>query len=168
MHDLVYEVKRMAERNRDGSLMTQHDRKRVLMLCAEQLVEMGYKELHSQGLKGRHVNKLVARWQAEGLSRGTMDNRLSALRYWAEKVGRVSILPRTNDVFHLPKRERRPSVSRAHELPLDLAQVPDPYVRMSLELARSWGLRRKESLLIQPYQADQGTHLLLQGSWCKN
>src|SRR5215471_16599651 len=154
MHDLVYEVKRMAERNRDGSLATQHDRKRVLMLCAEQLVELGYKQLRAADLKGRHVNKLVARWQAEGLSRGTIDNRLSALRYWAQKVGRVSILPRTNDVFHLPQRERIPRVSRARELPLDLSQVPDPYVRMSLELARSWGLRRKESLLMQPHQAE--------------
>ena len=132
MHDLVYEVKRMAERNRDGSLTTQHDRKRVLMLCAEQFVELGYKELHAHGLKGRHVNKLVARWQREGLSRSTIDNRLAALRYWAEKVGRVSILPKTNDVFQLPKRERIPSVSRARELPLDLSQVPDAYVRMSL------------------------------------
>src|SRR5262249_44506683 len=149
-------------------LTTQHDRKRILMLCAEQLVESGYKELHAIEFKGRHVNRLMMRWQAEGLSRGTIDNRLAALRWWAEEVGGGGILPKTNEGFHLPTRERLPVASRARELPLDLTQVPDPYVRMSMELARSWGLRRKESLLIQPQSADHGTHLFLEGSWCKN
>src|SRR5262249_53551741 len=105
MHDLVYEVKRMAKRNRDGRTTTEHERKRLLMLCAEQLVESGYKELHATEFKGRHVHRLMMRWQAEGLSRGTIDNRLAALRWWAEKVGRVSILPKTNEGFHLPTRE---------------------------------------------------------------
>lgn len=48
-----------------------------------------------------------------------------------------------------------------------LAQVNDPYVRMSLELQAAFGLRREEAMKIQPNWADHGDHLALMGSWCK-
>jgi multidrug efflux pump subunit AcrA (membrane-fusion protein) len=49
----------------------------------------------------------------------------------------------------------------------DLAQVTDPYTRMSLRLQAAFGLRRKESLKIQPASADRGDILLPTDSWTK-
>ena len=49
----------------------------------------------------------------------------------------------------------------------DLAQVTDPYTRMSLRLQAAFGLRREESLKIQPAWADRGDTLLLKDSWTK-
>ena len=68
MRDLNYELKQICERNRDGSHATQHDRARVLDLIANQLQEMGFRQMVVAGLKPKHVEGLVERWKADGLA----------------------------------------------------------------------------------------------------
>jgi site-specific recombinase XerC len=168
MLDLVYELKRLAERNRDGSYATIANRKSMLMLMGKQLVELGYNQLHANELKGRHINKLLALWKTQSLSHATIRNRLSALRWVAEKIGRRGILPKTNRYYDLTPRQFVARVSKAQPLPENqLTQIKDRYVRMSLELQKAFGLRRAESILIRPWQADHSTTLVLQGSWTK-
>ena len=77
MQDLNYELKQLCARNRDGSYATQANRERILTLIANQLREMGFVNMHVQSLKPKHVEALVQRWQAEGLSAGTLKNRMS-------------------------------------------------------------------------------------------
>jgi site-specific recombinase XerC len=92
MRPLNYELKQLGLRNRDGSFVTQANRAYMLSLMATQLAELGYQKLHAPELKSRHATALVRRWQAEGLAPGTVKNRLSALRWWAEKIGRPWVL----------------------------------------------------------------------------
>lgn len=168
MQDLEYELKRLCERCKEGSYATQANRKAMLRMCAKQLGALGYRQLHLHDLKGRHVNKLLALWQQEGLRSATMKNRLSVLRWWAEKINARGILPASNDAYGLPPRSGIAHVSKAQELPGDiLAKIPDVHLRMSLALQRTFGLRREESIKIKPWQADQGDRLVLQGSWTK-
>lgn len=168
MHDLTYDLKRLAERHRSGSFATQANRKTMLMLIGEQLVALGWKTMRAVDLKGRHVNRLLAKWDDDGLSPATIRNRLSALRFWAEKVDRASVLPRSNAPYELPPRPRVARVSKATTLPPDqLHRIKDAYVRMSLELQRAFGLRREEAMKLKPFQADHGALLVLQGSWTK-
>ncbi len=82
MRDLNYELKRLGDRNKDGSYATLANRTRMLRLMANQLYTLGYKKLHAHELKGRHINALLTRWQAEGLAIGTIKNRMAALRWW--------------------------------------------------------------------------------------
>jgi hypothetical protein len=83
-------------------------------------------------------------------------------------VGRSGVIPPTNDVYQLDPRHVAARVSKAQVLPEDaLPKIRDPYVRMSVELQQHFGLRRAESILIKPWQADYGTLLVLQGSWTK-
>ncbi len=86
MRNLNYELKQLWRRNRDGSYATQRDRERVLDLAANQLQELGYRHMAAASLKPKHVERLVERWQAEGLAVGTIKNRMSELRWWAEKI----------------------------------------------------------------------------------
>ena len=79
MRDLNYELKQMCRRSRDGSYATQRDRERVLDLVANQLQELGYRHMSAASLKPKHVERLVARWQAEGLAVGTLKNRMAEL-----------------------------------------------------------------------------------------
>ena len=168
MRRLNYELKQLGQRNRDGSYVTQANRAHMLSLIATQLYALGYTQLHATELKGRHANALVRRWSAEGLAPGTVKNRLSALRWWAEKIGRPWVLERTNTVYGVPARRTVAAASKARVLEADkLAAIRDPYVRLSLELQRAFGLRREEALKIRPQQADQGDWLVLQGSWTK-
>jgi hypothetical protein len=168
MHDLVYDLKRLAERHRSASYTMQDKRKKTLMLLGEQLVMLGYKDMRARDLKGRHVNKLLHLWQEQGLTTGTIKNRLAVLRFWAEKVDRVSVLPKTNAVYHLEPRTEVARISKATIAPEDkLELIADAYVRMSVALQRAFGLRREESIKFQPWYADLGGAIQLKGSWAK-
>ncbi|MBK9703995.1 MAG: integrase domain-containing protein [Betaproteobacteria bacterium] len=168
MQALNYELKQLCARNRDGSFATQADRERILTLVANQLREMGFVNMQAQSLKPKHVEKLVERWTAEGLSMGTVKNRMTELRWWAEKIGKANVVAKSNDVYGIADRRYVTNVSKARQLTAgDLAQVTDPYSRVSLQLQAAFGLRREESLKIQPAWADRGDRLVLKDSWTK-
>jgi hypothetical protein len=168
MRDLNYSLKQLCRRNRDGSFGTQADRERILDLIADQLYELGFDHMDAHSLKPKHIEKLVERWLAEDLSPGTIKNRMTQLRWWAEKVGKQNVVARTNAAYGIPDRVFVTNVSKAKALDIDqLAQIRDPYVRMSLRLQAELGLRREESIKIIPKWADRGDRLVLKDSWCK-
>ncbi len=168
MQALNYELKQLCARNRDGSFATQADRERILTLVANQLREMGFVNMQAQSLKPKHVEKLVERWTAEGLSTGTVKNRMTELRWWAEKIGKANVVAKSNDAYGIADRRYVFNVSKARDLTSgDLAKITDSYTRASLQLQAAFGLRREESLKIQPGWADRGDTLVLKDSWTK-
>src|SRR3989344_5248843 len=116
MRTLNRDFKLMCQRNRDGSFATQHDRERLLTMMANQLHEDGFRNLRAQGLRTKHVEHLVSRWQAEGASSGTMKNRMSALRWVAEKIGKENIVARDNAAYGIADRRYVTNESKAKEL----------------------------------------------------
>lgn len=167
MDDLTYTLRQLCLRNRDGSHATQADRQRSLSLAACQLREAGFRQMRATSLKGKHVEALLQRWQAEGLSAGTLKNRMAHLRWWAEKIGKAGILPADNTKLGIPERRYVTNKSRAKELGDRLDRITDPHVRMSLRLQAAFGLRREESIKFQPRYADRGDHIAIKGSWAK-
>ncbi len=168
MLDLEYELKVICRRNRDGSRMTQAQRGQRLRLIARELNGLGYRNLHARSLKPRHVEALVQHWQGNGLSAGTIKNRLADLRWWAEKVGKPAVLAHDNARYAVSERLFVSQSSKARELPHDrLEQVGDRHVRMSLRLQAAFGLRREEAIKFQPAYADRGDEVVLKASWCK-
>ena len=167
MDDLTYTLRQLCLRNRDGSHATQADRQRSLSLAARQLGEAGFRQMRATSLKGKHVEALLQRWQAEGLSAGTLKNRMAHLRWWAEKVGKAGILPADNTRLGIPERHYVTNESKAKELGDGLDRITDPHVRMSLRLQAAFGLRREESIKFQPRYADRGDHIAIKGSWAK-
>ena len=109
MRDLNYQLKQLGRRNRDGSFATQADRERMLALFANQLHEAGYRHMRPDSLKPKHVEALLERWKAEEISAGTMKNRLAALRWWAEKIGKENVIARNK----LPSPARARARARA-------------------------------------------------------
>ncbi|OJV55733.1 MAG: integrase [Burkholderiales bacterium 68-10] len=167
MDDLTYTLRQLCQRNRDGSYNTQADRVRSLALAARQLREAGFRQMKASSLKGKHVQALLERWQGEGLSSGTIKNRLSHLRWWAEKIGKSGILPADNMQLGVAERRYVTNVSKARELGTGLEQITDVHVRMSLQLQAAFGLRREEAIKLQPSYADRSDHIALKGSWTK-
>ncbi len=167
MDDLTHTLRQLCRRNRDGSHATQADRLLGLTLVARQLSEAGFRRMTATSLKGEHVDALVGRWQAEGLSAGTLKNRLAHLRWWAEKVGKGGVIPADNTRLGIPERQHVTNVDKSQHLDALLDQVRDTHVRMSLQLQETFGLRREESIKFQPNYADRGDHIALKGSWTK-
>jgi integrase len=167
MDDLTHTLRVLCQRNRDGSYATQADRLRTLTLASRQLKEAGFRRMRASSLKNKHVEALLGRWQADGLSAGTLKNRLAHLRWWAEKVGRAGIMPADNAQLAIPNRRLATNENKARQLGDNLEQVSDPHVRMSLELQQQFGLRREECIKFQPRYADRGDHIELKGPWTK-
>lgn len=138
-----------------------------LSLAARQLHEAGFRQMRATSLKGKHVDVLLQRWQAEGLSTGTLKNRLSHLRWWAEKVGKAGILPADNTQLGIPERHYVTRENKAKALGDGLDRIADAHVRMNLRLQAAFGLRREESVKFRPGHADRGGHIVLKGSWTK-
>ncbi|HFH2971975.1 phage integrase N-terminal domain-containing protein [Pseudomonas aeruginosa] len=167
MDDLTYTLRQLCHRNRDGSHNTQADRMRSLALVARQLREAGFRQMKASSLKGKHVQTLLDRWQSEGLSSGTIKNRLSHLRWWAEKIGKSGVLPADNTQLGVAERRYVTNISKAKELGGGLDKITNPHVCMSLRLQAAFGLRREESIKFHPHYADRGDHIAIRGAWAK-
>ena len=168
MKDLNYQLSKLCRDNRDGGFSTQATRSRILDLIASQLRELGYRRMQPRSLKPKHVDALVAQWRNQGISVGTLKNRLSALRWWAKKVNKPSIIAKDNDVYGIGKREYVAKESKAQDLDdKKLSEISDPFVRLSVRLQAAFGLRREESIKFNPSFAMQGDRIRLKSSWTK-
>jgi site-specific recombinase XerC len=168
MRKLNYELRQLCLRNRDGSFATQADRQRCLDLCAKQLYALGFKHMSVSSLKQKHIDALLGLWRKQGLSTGTIKNRLSHLRWWAEKNGKPNLMARSNDAYGIPDRVYVTNVSKAKDLiPAQLDRVSDLSCRYAPRLQAAFGLRLEESLKIRMVWADGGDKLVLKDSWTK-
>ena len=168
MQDLVFQLRHLTQRNRDGSLKTQAQRWKDLRQSAQQLLARGY-TIDVTQLHQRHVNYLVGVWKAQGLEAGTMANKLAHIRWWAEKIGKPYVVAPKNRSYGIVPRVLVSETSKAQTLTDEqLALVDDPWIQMSLRLVRAFGLRMKEALLLQPHRADGGHCLRILDNWGKN
>ncbi len=126
MDDLTYTLRQLCRRNRDGSHNTQADRIRSLGLIARQLCESGFRQMKAPSLKGKHVLALLDRWQGEGLSPGTIKNRLAHLRWWAEKSARLAFSPRTTRNWEWPTGASSLTSAKPRNWEQALARSPTP------------------------------------------
>lgn len=173
-HLLIRELMALTERNRDGSFSTQAARKDILAQTGRQLLEMGYRNLGVQGLKPKHVQSLLERWRGDGLSVATMKNRMAHLRWWAEKINKQNVIPRTNDELDIGRRRYVTNQTKARSLPCSaLSKIKNERLKISLELQRAFGLRREECLKFQPFyalngkQVPEAQNIRLAPTWCK-
>jgi len=85
---------------------------------------------------------------------GTVKNRLSHLRWWAQKIGKPFALPEGNGRLGVENRTYVQEQGKQTALDPDkLAQVKDEHLRLSLELQAQFGLRREEAIKFQPAYA---------------
>ncbi|MBI2802687.1 MAG: integrase domain-containing protein [Gammaproteobacteria bacterium] len=168
MNDLKFQLKELCDHNRDGSYATQAQRRWILDLIANQLQELGFRQMDSHSLKPKHVDALLKRWRDEKLAVATLKNRMAALRWWARKVNRQNVIERTNDRYGIPHRQFVSDENKAKTIATDvLSNLRDLYVRMSLELQQAFGLRREEAIKFMPSYADRGDTLVLKDTWTK-
>ena len=174
MSKLSRDFGNICRHNNDGSHKTQHDRRAILGLMADQLKEMGYNGLRVQGLGTRHINALVDRWRDDGIARGTFDNRMATIRWVAGKIGKENIVERSNSAYKFASPRERVATTNAaiHLHPQHLEKMNDQLSRFSAQLQEQFGMRPEESVLFRvakAYKNDgHSERLEMVGSWCKN
>ncbi len=168
MRDLNYELKQLCHRNHDGSYTTRHARQAILTQIANQLHALGFRDMKATSLKTKHVMALVEHWKSQSLSAGTIKNRMTELRWWAEKVNKANVMARDNEHYGIARRQYVTNVNHGRTLTDgDLTKVTDSYTQLSLKLQAAFGLRREESIKLRPEWADGGDRLTLKASWTK-
>ena len=168
MRDLNFQLKQLCKHNRDGSMVTQSNRRSTLQKMATDLHFLGYKGMQARSLKQKHVEALITKYKNEQLAIGTLKNRLAVLRWWASKINRLQVVAKNNDYYGIGKRELVAKDSKAQTLDQQkLNNIDNPYIKMSLELQAEFGLRREEAIKFSPHYADQNDHIRLKSSWCK-
>lgn len=166
MDNLTMDLVLMTRHNRDGAYGTQKNRQRGLIAIGRQLKELGYVLPKARSLKTKHVQALLEHWQCRELDTATIRNRLTWLRWWAERIDKPNIIERDNAVYGLA--ERHQPRNRAQRLePAKLANINCPYIRTSLLLQAAFGLRREEAMKFQPGYAIQLNSIVLRASWSK-
>ena len=168
MRQLNYDLKRLQDDTKDGSFGTRTGRSFSLARMANTLHDLGYRRLRATGLKGKHVEALVREWKSQGLSTGTIKNRMSHLRWWAKRIGKPNLVRSDNASYGIGERKRVTNEDRRGGLPEDrLALVRDEHVSMALRLQEAFGLRREEAIKFSPSYADRGSKIVLKASWTK-
>ncbi|MDA4983808.1 tyrosine-type recombinase/integrase [Acinetobacter baumannii] len=171
---LKNELDELCKKFRTGSHATQANRRAMLHLFSDQLASIGFNTytMRATDIKGKHINRLIEFWRREGLSAGTIKNRMSVLRFWAEKVGNPGAI-KDNNTYKLEKRVYVTNENKSISLKeLDLSQI-DQNIAQSLRLQDAFGLRREESMKFQPVFAldgqkiDSAKYIRIKGSWAK-
>jgi hypothetical protein len=143
-HDLQYSIRKILANNRENSYGTRGDRMDMLMKFASDVVDLGYKLRHVQGLKSKHITGVIDLWKKQDIAIGTLKNRTAALRFLTEKIGKSNIVP-SNTELGIGARQYKPSFNRAIVNP-DFSGITNRNVYISLQLQRVFGLRREESI----------------------
>lgn len=168
MKNLNYQLKQLCRNNRDGSYGTQIGRSRMLNMIADQLNALGYRSMKAQSLKPKHVIALTKLWDTQNISVGSQKNRLSAIRWWARKIGKQNVVAKKNLAYDIGSRTFVTNQSKSQELDrYKLSKITDPRTRLSLRLQDAFGLRREEAIKFRPRYAIQDDHIKLKSSWCK-
>lgn len=174
MDKLQWDFLQMCKRNRDGSFATQEARRRTLDQVARELKALGFPNMRAASLKPRHVEVLVRHWEEKGIEVGTVKNRMSHIRWWAEKIGNPSAVPKENVKLGIPERKYVADTGKQIGLSRDqLAKIGDERVHVSVLLEAAFGLRREEALKFRPDYALRGAdpatadRLHLKASWTK-
>ena len=159
LKDFEYAIRQLCKRERIGSATTRANRLSLLVACSEELWALGYQVRNPHCLKPKHVTALVAKWKEAGLSVGTIKNRLSALRWLAEAVGKRGIIPKDNEALGIGSRQAGGDRGQVLD-PRKLLLLPDR-VAVSVELMAAFGMRVEEALKFIPSQCVKGDFLLL-------
>ena len=154
--------------HQEDGYSTRRGRRAMVRMISGQLAEMGFRQLRARNLKTKHAEALIERWKQEGLSLGTLKNRLGVLRWMYDKVGKGFLMHKRNSDYGIGNRQYVTNVSKARELTQEsLERIRSEHVRLSVELQRACGLRREEAMKIEVAWADRGDKLVLKGSWTK-
>lgn len=169
MRDLNYAMSRLCSKHRDGSFGTQAARSRNLSLLSTQLHELGFKHMNSaEQLKPKHVWALVNHWQKNGVSVGTIKNRMASIRWVAAKTNNEKLIAKDNSKYGIEMRSFVSNTDKSLRFEKNkLSVISDPHVRLSAELQKEFGLRREEAMKFVPSFADQGDKIVLKSTWTK-
>lgn len=136
--------------HRERSFKSHANRVQRLNRSVQTLRELGHNLQDIKHLKQKHVFALVEHWKENKISTAEIKNRMTDMRWIAGKINKQSMIPRTNRELgiedrKMPSNDINRAVTRSKE---ELARISDDCTRMSLRGQELFGLRKKESIML--------------------
>ncbi len=156
--ELEAQLVKILKQNPENSHETRRQRFQALREAAEFLAEK-YGLLKLRNLKPKHVEALVEHWKASESSRGTIQNKLSHLRWLADKLGKTRLIPESNRDLGIETRERHTRAGKTigdERLSRIVSDLADPKARLMVLMGRHFGMRFKEAALFRPHMDVSG------------
>lgn len=138
--------------------------RRWVNVCAifRDLHEAGYRVQRLVNVQERHIKVLVARWETDGDSIGTIDNRLSYLRTLSKWIGKPGMVRSSRSYASDPDQFNRETTATRDktwegnqvdpwQLIDRLVYEDEKVIAAQLELQLAFGMRVEESFLFRPY-----------------
>jgi integrase len=161
-----------ASKDKTVSYKTQHERASAIFRCFRDIRALGFKIQNPYCLGGRHVRAVVQDWVApqprtrpHRLSAATIRTELSHLRTYATWIGKPGLVQPAEAYVSDPALVTRECVAtrdkswRAQDIDPDalIAEIAayDVWVGAQLRLARAYGLRVKEAVMLRPWLAER-------------
>ena len=157
MDNLIFQYRKLAAGNKEGSFKTQHNRLDEAHRIVAALRECGKGVGKWENITKPHVQAIVDQWKKEGLASATIKNRMSTLRWSMEKVGNpIAKIP--NAAYGIANRVYVRNIDKgANEeagrnaiKKLFSGDVHQQRIACSMELMRHFGLRREEAIKFHP------------------
>jgi len=130
--------------------------------------------MKATSLRTKHIEALVKHWLTTPskvthklLCPGTIKNRMSALRWWAEKIGRSGIIPKDNKSLNTPNRQQVSEHNKAFTVTSNQLEKLPIHLQISIRLQQEFGLRREEAAKFTPSFAVKKDRRVLKASWTK-
>lgn len=156
-------------RHKPVSMKTIEKREIDLFAAFGQLQQMGFHLRTLDNFKKKHVEALARKWEADGLSASTIQNRISVLRTLAEWLGKTGMIGRSTEFVADPKSVTRTAAATYDhswtaagvdvEAVMRMVSATDKYVGMQLRLCLAFALRREEAVMFKPHRADKGMYI---------
>jgi integrase len=161
-----------ASKDKTVSYKTQHERASAIFRCFRDIRALGFKIQNPYCLGGRHVRAVVQDWTApqprtrpHRLSPATIRTERSHLRTYATWIGKPGLVQPAEAYVSDPALVTRQCVAtrdkswRARDIDPDalIAEITahDAWVGTQLRLARAYGLRVKEAVMLRPWLAER-------------
>jgi integrase len=162
---------RHAIKPKSVSFKTQTERACSLFRCFNDLHALGYKVRNPQRLGGRHIRALMEDWTSPQprarqatLSPAMIQAELSSLRTFATWIGKPGLVQPAETYVSDPARVARQQAATKDrswrgqsidaEALIEAIAAHDVWVGAELRLARAFGLRVKEAVMLRPRLAE--------------
>lgn len=161
-----------ADGGKVASYATQKLRQDVLFQGFSDLRKMGFRVNTVYALRTKHIERLMEKWDTEGLSSATLQNRLSVFRTFSRWIDKPGLVRAPEHYVADKRRVQRSYVAKAAKTweakgvdalaKIRAVREENPRFGTALALQLGFGLRSKESLLLRPHLADKGQVLMVE------
>lgn len=158
---LEYQLGRVlqtSKQTKNTSGKTHKDRNNVLHSFVRTLKDdFGLKKL--ENLKFRHVEHQVEKWKSEGLTSGTLQNRVAHLRWLADQYGKNPMIPKSNADLGISKRTVDYNTDKGWTPTKSTMEKLPEAQQHHVNLMRHFGLRFEEAAKFKPEENLNGNRI---------